>query len=172
MKFIRPIAIISVRSLLFLFLFLSLTATSVRAAEIHDATVAGDLNKVRSLIEADPTLLESKDNNDDTPLHKACFAGQVAVANFLIDKGATTNVRDKFRQTPLHRACYVPDTDLTLVKRLIDKGADVNMQGTDRSAPLHWAAYRGGLAVAKLLIDHCADVNAQGYNGISSKPTE
>ncbi|MBN1397252.1 MAG: hypothetical protein JXA06_04390 [Bacteroidetes bacterium] len=36
------------------------------AGEIHDAVAAGDLNKVRSLIKANTSLLESKDNNDNT----------------------------------------------------------------------------------------------------------
>jgi ankyrin repeat protein len=35
--------------------------------------------------------LESKDEGGQTPLHRACLSKQVAVANFLIDKGASVN---------------------------------------------------------------------------------
>jgi ankyrin repeat protein len=69
--------------------------------------VAGDLNKVRALIEADPTLLESKDQWDHTPLHIACWREQVAVANFLIDKGANVNARNKYGVSVL--CCAISD---------------------------------------------------------------
>ncbi len=46
----------------------------VQAGEIHDAAAAGDLAKVRSLLDADPTLLESRGNMGWRPLHSVCFA--------------------------------------------------------------------------------------------------
>jgi ankyrin repeat protein len=135
------------------------------AAEIHTAAAIGDLNKVRALLEADPTLLESKVGElGFTPLHSACLAKQTAVANYLIDKGANVNARDYFQMTPLHRASYVPSQDLALIQRLIDKGADVNAQGVNGNTPLHWAAHSGDLKVARLLIDHGADMNVE-YSG-------
>jgi len=83
------------------FLSLPLTAPSLRAGEIHDAAAAGDLAKVKALLEADPTLLESKDDRDrdnlkgNTPLISACWGPgsstwQATTANFLIDKGANS----------------------------------------------------------------------------------
>jgi len=58
------------------FIIPMLTASGLRAGQIHDAASAGDLDKVRALIKADPTLLESRDNNGDTPLMTACQAAQ------------------------------------------------------------------------------------------------
>jgi hypothetical protein len=81
-----------------------ITASGVQAGEIHVAAAAGDLNKVRALIEADPTLLESKDDNGNTPLHIACVTRQITVANFLIDKGANVNARNNYEFTPLQLA--------------------------------------------------------------------
>ena len=44
-------------------LFLALVFSFfAHAGEIHDAASAGDLYKVRALIEADPDSLEAKDN--------------------------------------------------------------------------------------------------------------
>ena len=131
------------------------------AEEIHAAAVAGDLSRVRALLEADPALLESNDYLGFTPLHRACYARQAAVANYLIDKGANVNARDYFQMTPLHRASFVAGQDLALIQRLIDKGAEVNAQAINGLTPLHWAAHSGDLKVARLLIDHGADVNAQ-----------
>ncbi len=137
-----------------------LLGTSLRAGESHDAAAAGDLAGVRALLEADPTLLESKGSNGYTPLHRACLAKQVAVAKLLLDKGANVNARDDYQFTPLHRASGVPEQDLVLLQSLIDKGSDVNAQGYNGLTPLHWAAFKGGFRVAKLLLDHGADVNA------------
>ena len=64
-----------------------LSAFNLRAGEIHGAVAAGDLNKVRALIEADSTLLESKDSDGNTPLITACITKQVAVANYPTRQG-------------------------------------------------------------------------------------
>ena len=66
-----------VRMTAFAFIVSMPVVTGLRAGEIHDAAAAGDLNKVRALLEADPTLLESKDERlsyrGNTPLISACW---------------------------------------------------------------------------------------------------
>jgi ankyrin repeat protein len=141
-------------------------AATLQAGEIHDAAAAGDSHKLKALLAADPSLLESKDDNGFTPLAKACFTKQVVVANLLLDKGANVNVTDYFRMTPLHRASYVSGQDVALLQRLLDKGADVNARGNNGLTPLHFAAYSGHLKVATFLIEHGADPNASDkYSG-------
>jgi hypothetical protein len=41
-----------------------LSTLSLQAGEMHDAAARCDLNKVRSLLEADAALLESQDKDD------------------------------------------------------------------------------------------------------------
>jgi ankyrin repeat protein/predicted methyltransferase len=142
--------------------------SGAQLGEIHDAAVAGDLDKVRALLEADPTLLESKDRDGNTPLISACFAPpsynpQVAVANYLIDQGANIKAKNNWSGTPLYCALRSPD----LIQRLIDKGADVNARafGANGLTPLQQAASIGGLRTAKLLIDHGADLNGRSSDG-------
>jgi ankyrin repeat protein len=136
----------------------------VQAGEIHEAAAAGNLNKVQSIITADPGSIELKDESGCTPLSIACLRNQVAVANFLIDKGANVNARNNWGQTPLHNANGVFGQDFDLIKRLIAKGADVNAQGNRGDTPLEWAAARGNVKVAKLLIESGADLNAHDKN--------
>ena len=144
-------------------LLLLIEAASVWAGEIHTAAAAGDLNKVRALIEADPMLLESKDDDGNTPLHRACANKQVTVANFLLNKGANVNAKSYFYEfTPLLYASYsIPDrdSDFELIQHLIDKGSDVNTQGYNGITPLHRAAQSGNLKVARFLLEHGADPN-------------
>jgi hypothetical protein len=68
----------------------SLKKTSITFApnspNILQAVAAGDLNNVRTLLEADPTLLKSKDNIGNTPLITACLTTQVAVAKAELKK--------------------------------------------------------------------------------------
>ncbi|MBN1407021.1 MAG: ankyrin repeat domain-containing protein [Calditrichaceae bacterium] len=147
-------------------LTLLITPESTKAGVIHDAAAAGDLNKVKVLLEADPTLIESKDEDGNTPLISACWGPpanipKVAVANFLIDKGANINARNNNGGTPLYFA--IKDFDLT--QRLIDKGAEVKIRAFGDYTPLHQAALSGNLKIAKLLIDHGADVTASGTEG-------
>jgi ankyrin repeat protein len=139
----------------------------LQAGEIQDAAAAGDLNKVKALLEADSTLLESRDNDGNTPLIIACFAPlsdyfpRTAVANFLIDKGADIKAKNNWGGTPL----YLALKDLNLVKRLIDLGADVNAKAFNNITPLQQATSIGNLEVAKLLIEHGADINARTTEG-------
>jgi ankyrin repeat protein len=142
------------------------------AGEIHDAAAAGDLIKVKALLEADPTLLESKDDRtqgnlkDNTPLISACWGPgsnnwQATVANYLIDKGANVNAKNEIGATPL----YFATKDFDLTQRLLAKGADVNIRAFGDYTPLHGTAAAGNLKVAKLLIDHGADPNTNGSLG-------
>jgi ankyrin repeat protein len=148
------------------------TVAGQQIREIHDAAAAGDLNKVKALLEADPTLLEAKDDRDqnnlkgNTPLISACWGPgsnnwQATVANFLIDKGANINAKNDMGATPL----YFAAKDFDLTQRLITRGAEVNIRAFGALTPLHQVAFSGNLKVAKLLIDHGADPNASGDNG-------
>jgi ankyrin repeat protein len=137
-----------------------------RAAEVHDAAAAGDLNTVRSLLAADPKLLESTDGDGNTPLISACWGPpanipQETVARFLIDKGANINARNTSGGSPV----YFSLRSFDLTRRLIARGADVNVRAYGGLTPLHQAASTGSLTVAKLLIDHGADLNAHGNWG-------
>lgn len=148
------------------FILPMLVAAGLRAGEIHTAAAAGDLNKVRALVEADPKLLESEDTDGNTPLIGACWGSpanipQVAVANYLIDKGANINARNKSGGSPL----YFAHKSYDLTQRLIEKGADVNVRAYGGLTPLHQAASLGNLKVAKLLIHNGADLNSRGMQG-------
>jgi ankyrin repeat protein len=141
-----------------IFLVALLTA-SLRAGEIHDAAAAGDLARVKALLAADPTLLETKDNDSRTPLNQACEKKRTAVANLLIDEGADVKTRNKFGLTPLH---YAAESDL--IKRLVAKGADINARNGLGFSPLS-LAMGSSLDRARSLIENGADPGTSDWRG-------
>ena len=56
--------------------------------EIFEAVRQGDMTKVAGMIEADRSLLNVADSNQSTPLTVAFAYEQLAIANYLIDRGA------------------------------------------------------------------------------------
>ena len=142
------------------------TITGQQTGEIHKAVFAGDMNKIREIIDADTTLLESKDEDGKTPLNIACFmirngfAREPEIAKFLISRGANVNSSSNDGFTPLYGACTGSGPDFDLVKQLIAKGANVNAKNNDGSTALFETATSRNLEVTRFLIEHGADVNA------------
>ena len=76
------------------------------AGEIHDAARNGDLEKVKTLVKDNPSLVFSKDNaNGGTPLHWATANDHKEVVQFLLANNADVNAKDNAGQTPLRR-CF------------------------------------------------------------------
>ncbi len=59
--------------------------------DIHDAAHLGDLDRVRELLAADPSLVHARGGDGQSPLH---FASTVEVAALLIQHGADLEFRD------------------------------------------------------------------------------
>jgi ankyrin repeat protein len=72
------------------------SSTFAFCGPIHDAARKGDVKKVKALLQADPTLVSSKDNEGNTPLHLAALHGETAVAAALIDAGADVNAKNNY----------------------------------------------------------------------------
>ncbi len=95
---------------------------SQTAGPIHTAAAAGDLNRVRTLLAEDPTLRDSRDDRDRTPLYHAAATGHVEIVTFLLDAGAEIESADGSGATPLIGA--VLGNHLPVVRILAERGAD------------------------------------------------
>lgn len=137
--------------------------STMGADEIHTAAKAGDLTKIKELIESQPQLIDSRDENGRAPLYWACREGHEDVAVFLINRGAEINIKDKNSVAPLHYAAIKGLERVTHL--LIDKGADVNVQSGSGYTPLHYAAHYSQPEIAKLLVGNGADVHLRNRYG-------
>ncbi|PON79288.1 Voltage dependent potassium channel [Parasponia andersonii] len=156
------------------------------ATRVNCAAYAGDLYRVRRLIEAgaDPN---NTDYDGRSALHIAASKGYEDITTFLIELGVNVNNTDKFGNTPLLEAIKnghdrvdslltnagasitIDDTgsflcntvarrDIDLLKKVLDKDINPNVKNYDNRTPLHIAASEGLYPMAELLLDAGASV--------------
>ena len=132
---------------------------------LHEASMAGKLEIVKSLIARNPADVNSYSLDGFTPLHLAAFFGRVEIVRYLLVVGADANAvaKNMMKVMPLHSA--VAHNQLEISELLIAQGADVNARQEGGFVPLHEAAQSGNLEIARLLLKHGAEVNAKSDNG-------
>jgi Ankyrin repeats (many copies)/Ankyrin repeats (3 copies)/Ankyrin repeat len=137
--------------------------SEAHAVELFDAIEKGDLNKARSLLQSDPSLVGAKTTDKTyqscSPLHIAIMKGQKDMVELLLNNGADIQAKCFNDITPLHVAADKGTRELAGL--LISQGANVNATTRDLATPLHWAETRD---VAELLITKGADLNAVAAN--------
>jgi cytohesin len=125
----------------------------------------GDLETVRTLLAADPSLLDAeKPPKQKTPLHYAAQGGHADVVEFLLDKGAQVNHPNIIGETPLHCAATAesPAGAILLAARGADLGARTQPRG---ATPLTLATAFGRLATMKMLLERGADPRQAAPSG-------
>jgi ankyrin repeat protein len=117
--------------------FLCLTASILRAGEeveILDAAKKGDFAEVKALVAKNPALVNSKDDNSNTPLIWAAGGGYKEVVGLLLSRGADINVKNNNGNTPLMGAACMDHKEVA--ELLISRGADINAKNKDGTTAL------------------------------------
>jgi ankyrin repeat protein len=128
----------------------------VGLAELHDAAMKGDVERVRKLLKKGENP-NARDEYGYTPLYWAAINGHVDVVRLLLEHGADPNIKNTYGNTPLHWAALYGYVDV--VRLLLEHGADPDARNDYGKTPLHEAADRGHLEVVRLLLQHGADPN-------------
>ncbi len=120
------------------------------------------LYKISILLKAG-AFVDATNIGQESALHRACYAKNVAIAKLLIESGADVNLKASEGFTPLMIA--VQENDKQLVSLLMSSGAHIN-----ESNSLGWTALMCAVQyfkddVVKLLLDNGADVNKQNAKG-------
>lgn len=150
---------------LILILALSTPISTISAAEIHDAVCDGDLDTVIRLLDENPSLLETTDDDGMTPLNRAVLSGRSDVAAELIRRGANINTGDVDNSQPLH--CVAINGDTAIAAMLLSRGVDIDVRDNNDLTPLHFASSYRNLEMVTYLLEHGADVNAQTSQGLA-----
>jgi len=148
---------------LFAVIALILTASVVTAGEIHVKAQEGDLVSVKELLEADPSLLETKDAAGSTPLITACAGGNFEVVKYLVGKGADINAGDNEDSRAIHLAGVSGNVEV--IGYLLDLGVAVDQPDENGMTAMLFAGYRGQSEAVKFLISRGADVDATTTGG-------
>ena len=122
--------------------------------EYFDAISAGEISMVTNLLEADPSLLNSKNGQGQSGVLLAAYNRRTEVRDALIARGAKLEIHDAAAAGQLTQVTALVEADGNLAKSFSPDGFPV----------LALAAVFGHIEVAKYLHDKGGDVNAVSTN--------
>ena len=127
--------------------------------------VGNDVASLKAILQANPDLAFSKDNEGCTALHRAAEHGHKNVAELLLANKAEVDAKDNFGVTALSLAAMNGHKDVA--EMLLAHGAQVHFKSTDGATALHMAAAWGQKATVELLLANKAEVNAKDNRGLT-----
>jgi len=134
----------------FLIFIFCLLAAAASAQELYEAVKAGDLDKVRQIIERDPAIVNIPNQSGETILFGAVTEAKPDIVAYLLSKGANVNHMNNFHMSPLHLACR-RNLPVEIVRLLVEHGADVNAVSKYQGRPLDMAHENGAEPVIHFL---------------------
>ena len=133
---------------------------------LFEAAIQGDLAAVHEFV-ANGVSVHDRNREGSTPLHLAALHNRVAVARFLLSKGAVMEAQlpmDDMR-TPLHLA--VGNGHTKMIRFLLAGGADVNADSGEGTALHYVVAQRLDVEIAKILVGGGANPSFGGMVGMT-----
>ena len=136
--------------------------------QLHEAAAAGNLARVKELVEENPELARGYSPDGFPVVALAAAFGHQEVARYLHGKGADINAvaSNGTGYTALTGA--VAGGHASIAQWLAENGADVNYRYAKGHSPLLEAAANGRLDIVKTLIARGADVYARTDAGKSA----
>jgi len=133
--------------------------------ELHEAAAAGNLPRVKELVEADPSSAKAYSPDGFPVLGLAAAFGQLDVTKYLHAKGGDINAvsTNGSGYTALTGAVASGHTEVS--KWLLENGANANYRYANGYSPLLTAAANGHLEILKALLAHGADLHAKTTDG-------
>ncbi|KAJ7392436.1 hypothetical protein OS493_012099 [Desmophyllum pertusum] len=134
---------------------------------LHLAAKKGQVEHLRRLLDigehVNSVPPESPpDLSGETPLMSAARCNEEDAVEFLVERGASLELRDAGGFTPFHHA--VMGGKMKNMLRLIEFGADIWKENEELYSAVHLAAQYGHTEAVRLLLERGADVNKVNYH--------
>ncbi|KIA75763.1 hypothetical protein HK57_00443 [Aspergillus ustus] len=133
------------------------------ALPLHAAASAGDLSRLRALLDSNNHNHNHDPNTPDasgsTPLHMAANAGHWAICRLLLERGALPTIQNGHDSLPLHLAAKQGHVEIVRLLLECDATAGTptaNAKSKNQNTPLFYAAARGYAEIVSLLLDNGA----------------
>jgi ankyrin repeat protein len=128
--------------------------------DVFEAAAVGRTDRLRELLDGEPSLANAWAEDGYQPLGLASFFGHVEAARLLVERGAEINSasRNDMKVMPLHSAAAAddPDARYEIAKLLLEAGAEPNARQQDDFTPLMAADENNDERLASLLEEHGA----------------
>ena len=133
--------------------------------ELPEAAAAGDLARVKELIEKDAALARSYSPDGFPVVALAAVFGNFEIVKYLYARGADINAAATNGSGYNALTGAVTSGHTEIVKWLLENGAEANYRYSNNYSPLLNAAANGHLEILKLLQAHGADLHAKTSDG-------
>src|SRR3954453_23723703 len=127
-------------------------------AAFIDAIKAGEFERVKAMVSANPALINARSGTADSAILTAVYHRQKEIVNLLVARGATLSIFE---------ACAAGEIER--VERTLDSST-INTYSSDGWTPLHLAAFFGHPKITELLLAQHADVTARSRNTNGNTP--
>jgi ankyrin repeat protein len=131
--------------------------------DVFEAAALGRTDRLRPLLEEDPSRASAFGADGFHPLGLACFFGHVDAARLLLERGADVNAlsrNDRIQTAAIHAAAASETKDeatrYELVKLALEHGADPNLPQGGGFRAIDAARLNGDQRIEQLLLDHGA----------------
>jgi uncharacterized protein len=133
--------------------------------ELHEAAAAGQLARVKQIVEEDPGLAKSFSPDGFPVFALPAVFGHLEVAEYLLGKGADVNAAATNGTGYNALTGAVASGHTAIVAWLLANGADPNYRYGAGYSPLLTAAANGHLGIVSLLLASGADLQAKANDG-------
>lgn len=133
--------------------------------ELHEAAAAGQLARVKQLVDEDPELAKSLSPDGFPVFALPAVFGHLEVAEYLLGKGADVNAVATNGTGYNALTGAVASGHTSIVAWLLANGADPNYRYGAGYSPLLTAAANGHLGIVSLLLASGADLHAKANDG-------
>ena len=138
------------------------------ALAFHEAAAAGQLDRVKQLLEKDPALAKSYSPDGFPVFALAAAFGHLPVVRYLFEKEANVNAAATNGTGYNALTGAVTSGHKEIAVWLLENGAHANYCYGPGYTPLLAAAANGRIEIVKALLEHGADLHAKANDGKSA----